>query len=415
MYDPTIARFLQEDTYSGDPSDPLSLNLYTYCHNEPLMYTDPNGNEEIFLTDWASEVGLSVSWNSSTKIASVGNASDYATFRVGSDGYVSSYVFNGNKLSYYSNIGYLNPYMNKIVLNDGNDLPGWMGSMKRNAPSKAEWLKYEPFIKGTADKKLTNEIIYGKNRIKDVVAASKLVSKVLIQAELNLKNTKAVYDKLTDAKAKARYENIYNTMVWNYRLMGIAIEDWHIVQNETYYKLGLELLKHGGEAAYNILSNTEEAFDAMRTNAAFEMMFATQMIFGKSVIHPDTPLVRDGFKIKTPSNKILPKPGETDFIGPLPQIKVNRGQQDKHIPGTNNYKQELANGKPRSTLSEDPQKLLDEYARTGQKIGTNKERVNFKKKIGQYYDSETGMYTDTTNGIIHYDSKGQAHIVPARP
>jgi hypothetical protein len=47
MYDPVTARFLQEDTYSGDPSDPLSLNLYTYCHNEPLMYYDPTGHAEV--------------------------------------------------------------------------------------------------------------------------------------------------------------------------------------------------------------------------------------------------------------------------------------------------------------------------------------------------------------------------------
>jgi hypothetical protein len=44
MYDPKTARFLQEDTYTGDRNDPLSLNLYTYCHNEPLMYTDPTGH-----------------------------------------------------------------------------------------------------------------------------------------------------------------------------------------------------------------------------------------------------------------------------------------------------------------------------------------------------------------------------------
>ena len=30
MYDPETARFLQEDSYRGDPNDPLSLNLYTY-------------------------------------------------------------------------------------------------------------------------------------------------------------------------------------------------------------------------------------------------------------------------------------------------------------------------------------------------------------------------------------------------
>ena len=44
MYDPKIARFLQEDTYTGDPNDPLSLNLYTYCANNPLIYCDPTGH-----------------------------------------------------------------------------------------------------------------------------------------------------------------------------------------------------------------------------------------------------------------------------------------------------------------------------------------------------------------------------------
>ena len=45
-YDSKIARFLTEDTYTGNPSDPLSLNLYTYCHNEPIMYTDPTGHTD---------------------------------------------------------------------------------------------------------------------------------------------------------------------------------------------------------------------------------------------------------------------------------------------------------------------------------------------------------------------------------
>ncbi|TYQ15496.1 UNVERIFIED_CONTAM: RHS repeat-associated protein [Acetivibrio alkalicellulosi] len=44
MYDPAIARFLQEDTYRGDPNDPLSLNLYSYCANNPIRYYDPTGH-----------------------------------------------------------------------------------------------------------------------------------------------------------------------------------------------------------------------------------------------------------------------------------------------------------------------------------------------------------------------------------
>ena len=56
---------------------------------------------------------------------------------------------------------------------------------------------------------------------------------------------------------------------------------------------------------------------------------------------------------------------------------ANQRHRDKHIAGTNNYKQEIANG--------------------------------------QYYDDLTGEYLDTANGIIHYDHKGGAHIVPSRP
>lgn len=43
MYDPSVGRFIQEDTYRGETNDPLSLNLYTYCVNNPLIYDDPTG------------------------------------------------------------------------------------------------------------------------------------------------------------------------------------------------------------------------------------------------------------------------------------------------------------------------------------------------------------------------------------
>ena len=99
----------------------------------------------------------------------------------------------------------------------------------------------------------------------------------------------------------------------------------------------------------------------------------------------------------------------------LNKIKINQGHQDKHIPGTNNYKQEIAKGKFRSTLTMDPQKLLDDFAGTGSAVGDTKERVDFGMTIGKYYDETSGTYTDTSKGIIHYNSKGQAHIVPARP
>ncbi|MDG0814213.1 RHS repeat-associated core domain-containing protein [Cohnella rhizosphaerae] len=43
-YDPSLGRFMNEDTYEGQIDNPLSLNLYTYVNNNPLIYTDPSGN-----------------------------------------------------------------------------------------------------------------------------------------------------------------------------------------------------------------------------------------------------------------------------------------------------------------------------------------------------------------------------------
>ncbi|SDW76863.1 RHS repeat-associated core domain-containing protein [Paenibacillus sp. CF384] len=43
-YDSTVGRFINEDTYEGQINNPLSLNLYTYVMNNPLIYVDPTGN-----------------------------------------------------------------------------------------------------------------------------------------------------------------------------------------------------------------------------------------------------------------------------------------------------------------------------------------------------------------------------------
>jgi RHS repeat-associated protein len=43
-YDPEIGQFITEDSYWGKDSDPLSLNLYTYCYNNGVNYYDPSGH-----------------------------------------------------------------------------------------------------------------------------------------------------------------------------------------------------------------------------------------------------------------------------------------------------------------------------------------------------------------------------------
>jgi len=43
-YDPALARFISPDSIVPDPSDPQSLNRYSYCRNNPVMYVDPSGH-----------------------------------------------------------------------------------------------------------------------------------------------------------------------------------------------------------------------------------------------------------------------------------------------------------------------------------------------------------------------------------
>ncbi|MCG7406167.1 RHS repeat-associated core domain-containing protein [Paenibacillus sp. ACRRX] len=56
-YDPSMGRFINEDTYEGDIKNPLSLNLYLYVANNPLIYSDPTGHEYGRVSDFVSDFG----------------------------------------------------------------------------------------------------------------------------------------------------------------------------------------------------------------------------------------------------------------------------------------------------------------------------------------------------------------------
>ena len=49
IHDPKEVSFIVKDTCRGNYNDPLSLNLYTYCHNNPLIYQDPTGHSVQYL------------------------------------------------------------------------------------------------------------------------------------------------------------------------------------------------------------------------------------------------------------------------------------------------------------------------------------------------------------------------------
>ncbi len=57
LYDPVIGRFISPDSVIPDQYNPQSLNRYSYCLNNPLVYNDPTGHTpaiEAFLVDFAA-------------------------------------------------------------------------------------------------------------------------------------------------------------------------------------------------------------------------------------------------------------------------------------------------------------------------------------------------------------------------
>ena len=52
-YNPGTGRFISRDSFAGRRSDPLSLNLYTYCRNNPLRYVDPSGHDAVDAASFA--------------------------------------------------------------------------------------------------------------------------------------------------------------------------------------------------------------------------------------------------------------------------------------------------------------------------------------------------------------------------
>jgi RHS repeat-associated protein len=65
LYDPTLGRFISPDPAVPDLSDPTNprnfdpqiLNRYSYCRNNPMIYIDPSGLEEVESSSASSSIG----------------------------------------------------------------------------------------------------------------------------------------------------------------------------------------------------------------------------------------------------------------------------------------------------------------------------------------------------------------------
>lgn len=93
-YDPSIGRFINEDSYQGQIDNPLSLNLYTYVYNNPLIYADPSGHYCVSADgNWAH--GGNCSSDSSYYL---GDDSAFQGSPVIENGKLMNYLGNSNKV-----------------------------------------------------------------------------------------------------------------------------------------------------------------------------------------------------------------------------------------------------------------------------------------------------------------------------
>ncbi|MFZ5800782.1 MAG: RHS repeat domain-containing protein, partial [Candidatus Omnitrophota bacterium] len=103
-YFPLIGRFLTPDTIVQAPSDPQSLNRYTYCRNNPVNLIDPTGHFGIFSAIFAIVKAITAAV---TAVASyvAANAAVIATGAVigGAVGGISSVAMGGN---FWQGMGY---------------------------------------------------------------------------------------------------------------------------------------------------------------------------------------------------------------------------------------------------------------------------------------------------------------------
>ena len=131
-YDADLGRFITEDNVPITPSDPMTLNYYTYCDNDPMTKVDPSGHEPIInaIGDWVKKgIDALNKWaegqsnTSSTKTTSPQTKTgpvDEGKIKDGHDAVMSDYHNNPGSLTMDKITASLEAH--KVVLTDAERL-----------------------------------------------------------------------------------------------------------------------------------------------------------------------------------------------------------------------------------------------------------------------------------------------------
>lgn len=180
----------------------------------------------------------------------------------------------------------------------------------------------------------------------------------------------------------------------------------------NYYKAQLEIDKAN---LNDLLKQAELSMQYDRTKISIKGEYNT-----KKVVNYAEKLYNQDSKIEN-LQKFVDDETIRKHIRNNKNLTLNRGLQDKHIEGTNNYKQEISKGKTPSKIladNDEIEKMIQQYAGTGRiirkksdKSFNNKEFVIIEELLGIDVDEDTKVETETHNFIIHYAKDG-THIIP---
>ncbi|WP_291582855.1 FG-GAP-like repeat-containing protein [Bacteroides sp.] len=117
MYDPLLARFLSPDPFVQMPDFSQSFNRYSYCVNNPLIYTDPDG--EFWHIVIGAVVGGAINWISNGADFSWEGLSYFAT---GAASGALTMAFPGAAMGIAAGTGAINSTLNQGFNNGWNNI-----------------------------------------------------------------------------------------------------------------------------------------------------------------------------------------------------------------------------------------------------------------------------------------------------
>ena len=183
-YDPSTGRFTQRDSLAGNITDPLSLNLYTYCANNPVFFCDPSGHFVVEAA-LATTAAAAMTWLAASAIESSRSKTQSST---------SNKIVNAFSIAAITIISPIKPILTYGAKAPENTLPdGLASNFYTTSAAEQTWSRwgYNP-----TSFKLKN---YTKLITKAITSSiSQIVSKTISQKKANNQNVYLLYDEETD-------------------------------------------------------------------------------------------------------------------------------------------------------------------------------------------------------------------------